>query len=566
MRTTHHGALVKHRDTASFDAEALLGGSTVDRALWTFGWFTLLFATITIQSYSAQLGYLDIQTPVIVLLCLVAMPAAWICQGRAYEWFTRLTMAAALGAVALFEQVVLTTGSYYASDEGAFNDYATNLLLHGHNPYLASMSPSLSTFPLGGVTDTTHFAQIFRFSYPAGSLWLQSVVQGLGVHHLPTAELCMVMWVITGVMLIRILPRSVRPLVPLLLLAPVFFNYNTEAVTDALFIPFLLVAIAKLRTFLDDRGSTWSRWVGPMALGAACSIKQGPWFCAPFLALAIVMEAQSRGITAPWRVGLRYVGIAAGTFAAINAPFIIDSPRQWLSGILLPLTTPLIPNGTGFVFLVIRHVVSGAHYGLWGAAGVVFFAGVVLAFAAYPQYLKRVWVFAVPVLFFFSIRSYENYYAEFFAPALVLATSNVPAWTETPFVRLRRLRRYLLPAIGALFVLIMAQSFQNPTFNVTVDNVFETSAAITGVNVTVHNNTNQELETFPTISIYGDVQNQLELGSGATHFWLAPGETRTLTLYTRGPVYMPVYFARWFIQMESPQTDSVANSPVQSWL
>ncbi|MBF6590541.1 MAG: hypothetical protein IVW57_08410, partial [Ktedonobacterales bacterium] len=38
-----------------------------------------------------------------------------------------------------------------------------------------------------------------------------------------------------------------------------------------------------------------------------------------------------------------------GTFLAINLPWIVASPRAWLASLFLPVSLPLLPDGSGLV-------------------------------------------------------------------------------------------------------------------------------------------------------------------------------------------------------------------------
>jgi uncharacterized membrane protein len=85
-------------------------------------------------------------------------------------------------------------------------------------------------------------------------------------------------------------------------------------------------------------------WFSSLLLGGACAIKQTAWIAAPFYLLWV------------WRAygpveAMRRAGIAAGTFVVINLPWIIASPRQWLGSMLLPVSLPLLPDGSGFIGL-----------------------------------------------------------------------------------------------------------------------------------------------------------------------------------------------------------------------
>jgi hypothetical protein len=83
---------------------------------------------------------------------------------------------------------------------------------------------------------------------------------------------------------------------------------------------------------------------GALAFGIAASVKQLAWFVAPFWLIAVVASLG-------WRAALRQAAIAAAVFAMANLPFILWHPREWLEGVLTPVSLPMFARGAGLVFL-----------------------------------------------------------------------------------------------------------------------------------------------------------------------------------------------------------------------
>ncbi|MGH2487100.1 MAG: hypothetical protein ACRDHE_13910, partial [Ktedonobacterales bacterium] len=94
--------------------------------------------------------------------------------------------------------------------------------------------------------------------------------------------------------------------------------------------------------------ATWllgdRRWLSAIAMGAACAIKQTAWIAAPFYLIWIWRE-RGRAEAA------RRAAIALATFVAINLPWIIASPGAWLHSMALPISLPLLPDGSGVIGL-----------------------------------------------------------------------------------------------------------------------------------------------------------------------------------------------------------------------
>jgi uncharacterized membrane protein len=84
-------------------------------------------------------------------------------------------------------------------------------------------------------------------------------------------------------------------------------------------------------------------------LGLAIASKQTAWFFVPFYAIMIY-----------WQYGFKEailrVGAALSIGLAINLPFILWGPGDWLAGVMAPLLDPMFPMGTGLIALNTGHV------------------------------------------------------------------------------------------------------------------------------------------------------------------------------------------------------------------
>jgi hypothetical protein len=195
--------------------------------------------------------------------------------------------------------------------------------------------------------------------------------------------------------------------------------------TDALFVPFVLLAVYKWDRYGVRLEDSAARWIGPIALGIACSVKQTPWFLAPFLLIGLWIEHRENG-TDGARVVARYAATALGTFLLLNAPFIVANPAAWARGTFLPLVQPTIPDGQGLVDLTIFNHLGGGRLALYTYAGVACFALALLAFRYRYAALKRAWVPLVAVAFFLPTRSFGSYLF-MLVPAAIIAGVTVSA-------------------------------------------------------------------------------------------------------------------------------------------
>ncbi|HEV2461577.1 MAG TPA: hypothetical protein VGS80_24745, partial [Ktedonobacterales bacterium] len=140
-----------------------------------------------------------------------------------------------------------------------------------------------------------------------------------------------------------------------------------------------------------------------LLLGAACTIKQTAWLAVPFY---VVWVWRERGAAEAGRRAL----IVAGVFLAINAPWIAASPGAWLTSMSLPVSLPLLPDGSGIVGLSLSGLLPLAPSWVYGVLETLAFAGAVVWYwRAAPRYPLAGLV--LPLLpLFFAWRSSERYF------------------------------------------------------------------------------------------------------------------------------------------------------------
>jgi uncharacterized membrane protein len=340
-----------------------------------------------------------------------------------------------------------TTHVRYGSDDLYDNHYNAWLVLHGQNPYVwerltavvayfgeRSYTPLQrgrfanprhypSTAELDAVLDgyladprvpppeldprTTH-------SYPAGAFLVNVPAVWAGVPSVAAEQILLFVTLVAAIIVAT--PARWRLLVALLLLATAD---GARQVTGGDFEIWPLACIAGA-WLLRER-----RWPSALLLGAACAIKQTAWLAAPFY-LIWVWRAYGRAEAG------RRAAVAAGTFLVINLPWIVAAPREWLASIFLPISLPLLPDGSGIVGLSLTGVLPLAPSWIYSALELAALAG---ALAWYWREQSRM-PFAGLVLplvpLFFAWRSSERYFVllpllALLAVVLVLRTVEAPS-------------------------------------------------------------------------------------------------------------------------------------------
>jgi hypothetical protein len=283
-----------------------------------------------------------------------------------------------------------TPAVHYGSDDLYYNHFNALLVLRGENPYTGPwLAQEVAYFhdraytPLrrGRFADPRHYptrAQMdavvgdyladpahppaeldprTTHSYPAGAFLVNVPVVWAGIPSVALTQL--LLWLALLAAIVWAAPARWRWMVALLLLAGAD-GARQVAGSDFEIWPLALVAFAWL--------TRERRWSSALLLGAACAIKQTAWIAAPFLLLWVWRRAGPAEAA-------RRLALAAATFLAINLPWIIASPRAWLASLLLPVSLPLLPDGSGVIGLALTGVTPLAPSWVYGALEVLALAG-----------------------------------------------------------------------------------------------------------------------------------------------------------------------------------------------
>jgi len=542
---------------------------------WTLVWLFVVALGLSYWGSWSAGWWAAFLAPVLVLMGLVGAALVWTDRPAVSSAMQRFGLVAGLVSAALVEGTGIHMRRFYTTDSAAFNQVATRQFLDGHNPYTSTMAAAArllhpaSSFWTYQVTG----AHTLKVSYPAGSFLLQAPFIALGLNHLVTDWVDLGAWLVTALLIYLMVPPVLRWLAPLLLLSGVFLGPFASGGTDALFVPFLVVAVWRWDRY-PYRAVAWlPPWVGPACLGIACSIKQTPWFCVPFLVVGVACEARRAG-RGPLAAAARYVAVVAAAFLVVNAAFIVWSPSAWLRGSFLPLIDPLVADGQGAVTLALHGLTGGVVLPWLSAAAGMALVAMLAAFALWEAPLKRAWLFFVPLILFVPARSLANYLVDFVPAALVAALSVATAdrGTDPPgrsgwWPRLA----VAVPAVVSLTFVVVA--FSSAPLGITVDQVAVAGVATVdgglsyrSVEVTVQNHSDRALVP------------QFIVSSGGGHplaFWRAatvrgrdpvpPGSSTVFVLRPAGTVAAPPRGQWWLVAAYTTSPDALSTSAPQRW-
>ena len=542
-------------------------------------WFAVLTSGLGFWSAWTQWPGAAAVAPLLVLAGLVGIIACWLVadpRARALQWSG---LAAALFAVGVPQAIAIHVRTYFTTDSAAFNQFAARVLLQGKNPYTTSMDGAayLLNPPAHYWTYMADGNHVAQYSYPSASFLLEIPARALGFHHELADWTDLVAWLATGVLLFLLLPASLRWLAALVFTAGSFVGTFSAGGTDALFIPFLVVAVWRWDRFGTGRTAGLANWLGPVALGLACAVKQTPWFCLPLLLIGLGIEARRRG-EAAWRVPARYLAVAVGVFAACNLPFIIWGPHAWLDGVLLPFTKPLVADGQGLVSLSIHGLTGGVVIPLLSVAGALAYVALLAAFVVWYPAMKIVWLLVLPIVLLVPARSFSSYLLDLFPAALVavVSVSRVEDMDEvTTATRLDTgspTRRWMVRAAIGVPLLASAAfaalAFTSAPLDVSVLGVRTSQATLRldAVTVTVHNSSAQRVTPLFMVALDS---------SHPSGFWtpahrnspltLNPGATATVTLKPPAFTWSPVHGAHWLVEAYTTPPDALSTSAPQTW-
>jgi hypothetical protein len=543
-------------DVALSPARSLRSSYLAERGGWSLVWLAVVTGGVDVWGFWWRSPAVAALAPLMIVGGLAGLAACWLVETPRALPFQLISLGGVFVAALFPQSIEIATRTSYSTDSAAFDQIAARALQHGADPYVASMSGAarLLSVPAHYWTYTVDGGHVAQFSYPAGSFLLSLPATALGLR-MPVDWTDLVAWLVTIGLLFAMLPASLRWLVGLLGLTPFFLGAFSSGGTDAMFLPFLVVAVWRWDRYgrADEVGL--ARWIGPIALGLACAIKQTPWFAIPMLAVGVYLETRGRGAGSV-RVTARYLLVVAVTFAVVNLPFLAWHPGAWWHGTLIPLTGGLVADGQGLVTLATHGLTGGVNLDILSVTAALGLLVAVAAFAAWYAQLKRIWPLLLTLPFFLSPRSLSSYLLDLIPVVLVAAiTVDAPPAPEPRTTSWRRLwarPSVVVVAAGCIGVVVTCiLAFSEPPLQLSVRSV-ETSHAGTvliEVTVTVANRTALALEPHflvntATSQNYEGFWTPLRRGALA----LGPHASETVRLYPPAQSDAPRRGSRWLVE------------------
>jgi len=475
-------------------------------------------------------------------LGLVAMLAALVRTPVPYTEavLTGLTLLlVGVGSIVYIRAV----SSGYQSDALLFTRYAADLVLHGQNPYTASMAGAYEQFTVAPNVFTPRMdgSHVLNLNYPAVSFLYYIPFVGLGLSDIRYANIVLILAVIW--LLYQIAPREYRVLVGPFFLATISQVVTAISGNDFVFILPLLGAIVAWERY---ERKTWSG----VCLGIGAAAKQTVWFLAPFFLYRLYRTAdgsRAERLEATARIG----GVSLLAFLVPNSYFILLDPVAWVNGVFTPITggqgAPLVIFGQGMaVFQEAGLTLLPRWFYMAALLVTLSLLGAVYVYA-FEEVQDLLWI-VPPIVMFFNYRGLGQYYRFFVPVALAIVflrirnerrARSVETTSPTPSLgvsgdlgkKYALLGAFLLmvtAVVGAAGLMTLNQSDPNAV-DVEIVNQSDPNniGRITEITIRV-NNTGSETKQLAT-AVSGNKAN-VYYWDGGSNVTVGPGETRTLTL------------------------------------
>ncbi|MFD4552961.1 hypothetical protein ACFWP5_01315 [Streptomyces sp. NPDC058469] len=316
--------------------------------------------------------------------------------------------------------------THIGTDEGVLTAQAANEIAHGR-PIYGQPWPWLFGTSNSGLTKTMSGSADYTYGYPPLTALLAAPVHAL----LPTsaaATLVTTGALIAGtVTLWLLLPAPWRSAATAVCLGfgilPGYARSGYPAIVAlALLIP---VTVYWPTTGAGGRLGR-SGVLRAVCLGAACAAQQLAWFFAPFLLIGLyaVRRGELGGRPAA-AVLARFAGVAALTWAGINAYFAAQGFSAWLHGLLLPLTQKAILHGQGLMGISYYFTDGSSRLDYYSYASELLLVGLLAATLLFARRLGAALTVLPWLSFYLATRSQDGYFL-MMTPLWLAAAATVP--------------------------------------------------------------------------------------------------------------------------------------------
>ncbi|MFJ9537575.1 hypothetical protein ACIRPX_10005 [Streptomyces sp. NPDC101225] len=313
------------------------------------------------------------------------------------------------------------------TDEGVLTAQAANEIWHGR-PVYGQAWPWLFGTATSGVTKTMSGGADLTYGYPPLTALIAAPVHAV-LHSPAAATLVTTGTLIAGaVTLWLLLPSPWRSAATAVCLGFGILPGYARSGYPAILALALLVPVVVRWPATGAGGRLGHRGVlRGVCLGAACAAQQLAWFFAPFLLIGLHAVRRSElGARPASAVVARFAGVAALTWAGVNAYFAAQGFSAWLHGLLLPITQKAILHGQGLMGISYYFTAGSSRLDYYSYASMLLLAGLLAATVLFARRLGTAITVLPWLSFYLATRSQDGYFL-MMTPLWLAAAATVPA-------------------------------------------------------------------------------------------------------------------------------------------
>ncbi|MFI5797437.1 hypothetical protein [Streptomyces sp. NPDC051677] len=421
----------------------------------------------------------------------------------------------------------------HGNDEAVLTAQAARAIVDG-DPVYGQPWPWLFGHGIA-LTPTMHGGYDYTYGYPPLAPLLTAPLLWIGPDGVPATAMGTGALVVGAVTMWRMLPAPWRPTATMVCLGFSFLPMFGRQGYPAIVALALLIPVVVRWPRIGRGGRLGGAGIARAAcLGAACAAQQLPWFVTPFLLAGLYAVRRGElGPRAAAGVLLRVAGVAVTVWLLINAYFVVREPRNWLGGIVLPLTQDAIIHGQGLVGVSLYYTDGSDRLEWYGHASKLLLVGLLVLYVLFVRRLGPAATVLPWFAFFLATRSQDGYY-QLMTPLWLAAAVTAPlsefagAWQPRPRPLAGAHRR---PARIAAAVLVVVPALASATAGATGTPPLDmrlasvrraSSTAVSLLAVRVENTGDDALAPHFTLTT----------GQGFSPYWTIEKGPRTLSAHT----------------------------------
>ncbi|MGY6019952.1 hypothetical protein [Streptomyces spinosirectus] len=317
--------------------------------------------------------------------------------------------------------------SHGGTDEGRLTAQAADQIRHGQ-PVYGQPWPWLFGTPSSGLTKTMSGGADLTYGYPPLTALLAAPVHAV-LHSAAAATLVTTGTLIAGAVALWLLvPTPWRSAATAVCLGFGVLPGYARSGYPAIVALALLVPVVVRWPATGASGRLGRDGVlRAVCLGAACAAQQLAWFFTPFLLIGLYAVRRSDlGARPASAVVARFAGVAALTWAGVNAYFAAQGFSAWLHGLLLPITQKAILHGQGLMGISYYFTAGSSRLDYYSYASVLLLAGLLAATVLFARRLGTAITVLPWLAFYLATRSQDGYFL-MMTPLWLAAAATVPA-------------------------------------------------------------------------------------------------------------------------------------------